>query len=191
MSKHKVDTYFDSFVSSATFPSKAEWKVIVRSSVKTTEEVNLNYNSNDPKLECFSNVYGKYMRTHPIWSLENITKGNRKYLRDFAKLNGVLKTQIIKNCVYCNKHFSDYLNHYMHNCTKYEDTREHFWTAVINEFSVNFCVYLYNLSDSEITQIIFGQTPTIKMPCTEQIAFLKVSAEIWQILTYERELIFY
>jgi hypothetical protein len=89
MSKHKVDHYFDSFVSSATFPSKAEWKVIVRSSVKTTEEVNLNYNSNDLKLERFSNVYGKYMHIHPIWSLENITKGNRKYLRDFAKLNGV------------------------------------------------------------------------------------------------------
>jgi hypothetical protein len=41
MSKHKVDHYFDSFVSSATFPLNAKWKVIVRSSVKTTEEVNL------------------------------------------------------------------------------------------------------------------------------------------------------
>ena len=127
LKKYDLEHCFDSYVSSAMFPTKVQWKEIIRASVKFVEEINLYTTFEDPKLRRYSQVYGLSLHVHPIWDLEKMTTGNRIFLSDFAKLNGVLNgSQGNIVCVYCNKEFSDYLNHYIHECTKYKHSREYF-----------------------------------------------------------------
>ena len=85
MKKYKLEHYFENFVNNAVFPLKAQWKAIVMSYVKNVETISLNITLDDVKLTRFSSVYGKSMYIHPILSLENITRGNKKYIRDFAQ----------------------------------------------------------------------------------------------------------
>ena len=156
------------------------------------EEINLNAAFEDPSLKRFCQIYGNSLRVHPIWQLENTTRGNRTFLRDFARLNGVItSSDYNKVCVYCNDQFSDYLDHYIHECNKYTDTREYFWSLLINVFSVMISSYLYNLEQSEMTEIILGKTPNCAISNNEQWELLALSAKAWQLLVYECELKLY
>jgi hypothetical protein len=190
--KYGLEQYLHEYTLSSRFPSKSQWSPIVALSVKSLEERNIIVNFNHPKLKRFAQIYSTSLHVHPIWCLEHKTQGRRQYLLDFAKLNGGLcDFEGSKICIYCDKHFCDYLNHYIHSCTKYDSTREFFWCLVLNEFSVSFSSYLYNLMDEEITEVILGRTPDTLLSNEEHSAFLKMSAKTWQILSYERELPFY
>ena len=192
LQKYELDHYLENYVSTAILPSKSQWKCLVETSVKEIQERNLNVALQDPRLRRFSNIYGRSLHIHPVWRLENVAKCNKRSLRDLAKLNCVLNECLDnRECIYCKLEITDHLNHYIHECAKYVNTREHFWSTVINEFSVRFSVYLFNLLESEITEIILGKTPDFTLADDEQAAFLAMAAKVWQILTYEHELPFY
>jgi hypothetical protein len=192
LQKYKLEKYLENYVTTALLPSKSQWKSIVEIAVKEIEERDLNVTLQDPRLNRFSNIYGTSLHVHPIWRLESVAKCDRRSLRDFAKLNGVLNDCLdIRDCVYCKTRITDYLDHYIHECKKYEHTREHFWSIVVNEFSVRFSAYLFNLMDSQITEIMLGKLPDVMMADDEQAAFLAMAAKVWQILAYEHKLSFY
>ena len=192
LEKYGLNHYLNEFILSSVFPKKEQWKGIVRLQVKVVQERVLHEALDSPKLRRYSNVYGLSLHVHPIWGLEGTAGGNRKYVRDFSKPNGVLNYFLYdKVCVYCKKTYSDQLDHFIHECSKYQHTRELFWSIIINEFSVAFSSYLYNLEDSRQTEVILGKNPDCGLSTEQSQAFLHISAKTWQILTYERELIFY
>ncbi len=64
-------------------------------------------------------------------------------------------------CSYCNCEVTEQLVHYFHHCSKYRNGRELFWTTVVNTFHVNVITHLFNLCQSEHTEIILGKPPSI------------------------------
>jgi hypothetical protein len=192
LKKYGLDGYCDNYVRTATFPSKLQWKNIIHTSVKLKVGRDLQVEYENPKLKRFSEVYGNVMHVHIIWQLQNTITGNKAFLRDFAKLNGVLNSSACNNiCIYCSNQFIDLLDHYIHDCKKYESTRELFWSLVVNNFRVRLSAYLYNLDDCEMTAVILGKPIDSFISQSEQRELLILCARCWQILAYERELPFY
>ena len=192
LEKYGLEQYIEEYITTCSFPDKSQWKFITQSHVRSFEENKLQVEFRDHKLKRFSQVYGSSLIVHPIWSLEHKAKGHRWHVKDFAKLNGVLcDANQDKECVYCNRPFSDHLDHYFHSCEKYQGTREYFWSLIINTCTVQFSAYAYNLSDDDLTCIMLGQKPSLDITESEAIHWLTICAKVWQILTYERDLPYY
>jgi hypothetical protein len=192
LEKYGLMQYVKEYMSSYYFPNKSHWKCITQSHAKLFEENKLQFKLRDHKLKRFSQVYGLSLNVHPIWYIEHNTKGHRRHFKDLAKLNGVLYgMNQNKACAYCNRPFCDHLDHYIHSCDKYRETREYFWTLIVNVCSVQLSSYLHNLTDYEQTCVILGQKPSLVITGNEHCHFQTICAKVWQRLAYERELPFY
>lgn len=193
LEKYQLFEHIKVFINARSFPSKSQWKFIIHSAIKLHEERKLSVSLTNPRLKRFAYVYGVSLNVHPMWLMEHNAKGYRQHFRNFIKLNGVLcdvNTQ--QDCLYCNKIFEDHLDHYFHSCDKYQDSREYFWSLVMNTCSVEFSVYLYNLPDPEMTCIILGRRPNdITFNDNEYFHFLTLCSKIWHVLAYEPELTYY
>ncbi len=102
----------------------------------------------------FFDIYGTTPHLHIVWELESSSAGHRQHFRDCVRLNAVLPNleENVK-CCYCQRFVPDILNHYFHHCDHYNDTREYFWTLVINSciVHVGLSAYLYNTTDHDQT----------------------------------------
>ena len=132
------------------------------------------------------------MHIHPLWLAGRVTIGHRKHFRHIIKLNCVpCHSRSVIVCLYCNYEGTDQLVHYFHHCSKYKNTRELFWTTVVNMFHVNVSTHLFNLCESEQTEIFLGKRPSIFIDEGELYKLREICARVWQILAQEPELRFY
>ncbi len=134
-------------------------------------------------------MYGDrlHVHVHPLWLRENEISGHKRHFRDLAKLNGVLLKFSGAPCIYCGKQVGNKLIHYITACSKYDGTREYFWTLIVNGFSVSISAYLHNASDEILTAIILGRSCRCAGIDTtnEEALLLDICAKVWQILPYE------
>ena len=132
------------------------------------------------------------MHFHPVWVAEHKTKGHRKHFRDLAKLSCVVTcTGVETVCTYCDKLYSDQLDHFFHECDKYAATRELFWLLLVNICCVELSTYLYNLPQEELSGIILGRSPNIQVSQREILNVLEICAKCWQLLSYDKDLRLY
>lgn len=166
---------------------------MIKTAVKVQEETKLTECYQSAKFKRFGQVYGTSLHVHPAWSMEHHTKGFREHFKALAKLNGVVCGSSGQNkCIYCGKSYWDILDHFIHSCVKYNDTREYFWSLVVNACSDELSAHIYNLPDSDITAVILGQKiQNVNIGDDEADLLLELSARTWQILSKEKELTFY
>ena len=189
ITKYNLNNFILGYITNCAFPSKHVWRAIVRDALRSREEQKLQVSAKDPKLFRFFQTYGTALHFHPIWSMEHNAVCYRKQLRKIAKLIGVLcDYNVKKNCVYCSKEFTDFLEHYICSCSKYKDTREFYWYLVLNKCSVHTSTYLYNLPDDLLVCVILGQQPNFNITEDELTQLMRINANVWQLLAHEREL---
>jgi hypothetical protein len=192
LSKYNLIQFLDNFLSQATFPSKQMWRTIVKQAFVNYEQQMLIMSQEDHSLQRFRDVVGYKLHLHPVWLAESRLYGHRKHLRDLAKLNCVpYGNNAVKTCPYCNNQVNDQLDHYFHSCPKYVDTRELYWSLVINMCSVQLSTYLYNLPDEELSAVILGKRPAVPLSDVEVHELLEIGAKSWQLLAHDPELKFY
>ena len=192
MLKYNMGQYLDNFATSAEFPGKKQWKAIVGQALLSTEFNKRIMSFETPELSRFSETFNLQCRFHPVWIAEHKAKCHRKHFRDLAKLNCVVVIKnAVKQCSYCEEFYDDQMNHFIHKCIKYKDTRELYWTLVVNTCRVAISAHSYNLPDDEQTCVILGKRPDIDLSCQEAFDLLQIAARTWQLLAYDKELRFY
>ncbi len=85
------------------------------------------------------------------------------------------------------------MDHFINSCNKYTGTRELYWWIIVNILlwlSVNISVYLYNLPENELTEVILGRRPDLEISDDQWQALLATCAKCWQMLCYEPTLNF-
>jgi len=168
------------------------WRTIVKQAFVNYEQQMLIMSQKDHSLQRFRDVFGYKLHLYPVWRAERRLYGHRKHLRDLAKLNCVpYGNNAVKTCPYCNNQVNDQLDHYFHSCPKYVDTRELYWSLVMNMCSVQLSTYLYNLPDEELSAVILGKRPAVPLSDVEVHELLEIGAKSWQLLAHDPELKFY
>ena len=132
------------------------------------------------------------MHIHPLWLAERVTIEHQKHFQDMIKLNCVpFHSRSVIVCIYCNGEVTIRLVHYFHDCSKYKNTRELFWTTVVNMIHVNVSTHVFNLCESEKTEICLGKRPYIFIDERGLYKLSEICARVWQILAHGPELWFY
>ena len=77
------------------------------------------------------NVYGDLLRVHPLRLREKEVSGHLAFSRSSkSKVKGDLSKFSAAPCIYCGEQVGDKLTHYITACSKYDGTREYFWTVI-------------------------------------------------------------
>lgn len=189
VAKYNLMSHVTEFMATVEFPSKRLWKSLVDKSVSDFEEKRVNEAFLDTSLERFHNVYGDQLQFHVVWRMEKTLK--QPCFRDLAKLNCVIVDISEQICCYCEQSYTDQIVHYVQYCSKYTETRELYWSLVVNTCSVQLSSYLYNLEDERLVEILLGKSLDLAIPTLDADHLLTLGAKTWQILSREPQLHFY
>jgi hypothetical protein len=154
---------------------------------KWTESIN-----SDSKCARYGWVTEKYGKPHPFWVMAHKHKNLQGIFSFMAKLCTLTDQNnlCLQTCEYCDGQFHDFLEHFVVSCDKYAFNRECYWTVIVNQFSVEFSSYLYNLADSVFIDTMLGKPipKALNLSKYEYEQFLIQTAKTWNCLKLEPNL---
>lgn len=191
LKKYNLEGIVFRFMDNSNFPSKGDWKKLVRTAVRRWSEQLLTTKLSQPKYRRFEMIRGGVFGVNAIWTLEHRTRGRRQHLRDLARLNCVVHDTKTYACTHCDRAYTDILNHLFHHCVAYREAREYFWALIVNTCEVPISAYLYNLEEIELTRVMLGKPPDIEATLEQLSLLTQICANAWQRMSYDKMLKFY
>lgn len=150
--KYGLDDHLENFLENATFPSKQQWKRIVKQTIRTSEIEDWNSRIlNDEDFRAFREIHKSY-ELHPAWKLML----KYPYLRRQARYLVSTCCLIRENdenyslCHRCGKTFYDPMIHAISACDYLDEIRDSFWCEIIDIDPIDFSVFLASLGDREL-----------------------------------------
>ena len=157
--KYQMANYFQSYISAGIFPSKYQWKRILRCSIRkyevTQRQVAMGRDLNfAPYLENIVDV----LTPVPIWLL---CKECPQLLKDCQKtvklLSWLYSIEFIQMCDHCGDLFVNKALHVVFDCAQNECARQKFWKDIYTSFGCSIYVSLVKLDQkSQIVNLCFG-----------------------------------
>lgn len=155
--KYNLFHYLSDFLKTGLFTSKYTWKNIVKNAVWKYEEKEwMDRIRNDVEFHRFTKVHPK-LRPHILWKLAV------KYPEYTDSIHFVVKLTVSVRdlnesmlCHKCGMFYTDLTIHISLNCNETELLRDQFWCFIIDQFDINFSVYLHSLSDYDVIHVLMG-----------------------------------
>ena len=154
LKRYNLNMYIDQYINSATFPSKAKWKQIVKHALNNTERMVATDMLNTVyTLSRFRSVFNE---TNKYWEAAK-TQTDFKYIRTLLKIITRLPDQTVNICEKCNMHYEDLPLHILTECTITSAHRELFMDCVAIYFPFEVHNTLITLSKDELLLSILGK----------------------------------
>ncbi len=154
MLEYGLMNYLQTFIDSGHFPKNSTWKRIVKHAVQSHEQTNwLERMDSDSDFQIFKNIH-RVLHPHPAWTISSRHKQYRKHAHFMVSICCLIRKphndpEVL--CDRCGKFFEDPSIHAICNCDSNNETRDEFWSDVININPIDFNIHLGNMTDLELT----------------------------------------
>ena len=154
-----------------TFPTKLQWKTIVKNVIWRTENNQLKSRINsDSDFERFRATHSSY-RPHPLLkaALQSNIKASDLFL--VLKVLTCIPKTSEQTCTICNLPYNDTILHAATQCGATFTIRYTFTDFVINEIGTEEYIFIDSLSDEEVLQTFLGKTIPSHLSSSHQLKF--------------------
>ena len=176
LSKYNLSRYLTDFLILCRFPSKHQWKSIVRNCVLEHEEEQWHSRlTDDADFLVFRNIH-KTLQPHVFWRLAVSNPNYKNEIDYLMKLISVIKiTDCHELCHKCGKFYSDITLHIVLSCNGLENIRDEMWCDFINIDDITFSAYLHSLDDWSLLTIMLGGDIDFELNCDDTVNFRLLS----------------
>ena len=157
LQKYNLHDNIDSFLIHGYIPDKPIWKKIVSRKVAETEIVNYNeMTQDDHDFKRFKRIHPNINLPSPIWRVarENPSMLSKCYTVAKVIANPCADEAFL--CEFCGRLFTDKIEHYVCDCNYTQEERDTFWDILYNTYPISVSTALFNMSDSDMVDILLG-----------------------------------
>ena len=150
----QLHTFMYTYLRGGTFPTKIEWKHIIKGSHQLMEARNSTINNEDSLK--YINVVRFGGQCNILYRIAKRHPSSSNALIRMARLLSIPNR--IGVCVLCGIVYDDIVVHIINVCTVFVAERSSLWDGIIDLVDVHASVELFNMTDEDFTYIVLGKS---------------------------------
>ncbi len=180
LNKYNLLNYLTVYIHGGTFPSKVQWKAIVKNRVRIVQtNLTMSRMQYDVDFTKFLKVVNSINLPSKFWlcvrKYPNMLSKVRRLVIEFTGTDRT--TGVFKLCENCGMFYQDNLQHVLVVCSGYDTRREQLWMNLTNLVGVHLAEVVYNLdSDTQVTNLL-GADNTVLTDVNTQVDAIKLVAQ--------------
>lgn len=146
--------YLERYWQTVEFPTKMEWKQIVKRAVSAKEESEwVSLHSHQPRS---FRVHSTSSEPHKLWSLARKHPKHQKTLQKLVHLSTAPVKHSPKQCPTCDATTTDIVGHLVSSCVTFNNLRDSLADAATDKLGIRVMASVHQQPDERFTEIMLG-----------------------------------